>query len=125
MPASWAWPLRSNSAFRSTGCGVHTPVAGADPGLSLLSTEQSRERGGHERSAELDTTSLSRPGAQWLLCRDTLMPEQPDTYVNLAEDDVNDAANHYEEVEDVPGVPKVALSGKSQRRVNNQGTSQG
>lgn len=106
-------------------------MAQADPGLSPLSTKQSRDGGGHGCSAELDTTSLfhSRAGvvaqAQWLLCRDTLMPKQPDTYVNLAEDDINDAANHYEEVEDVPGIPKVALSGKSQRRVNNQGSSQG
>ena len=60
-----------------------------------------------------------------VLCRDTLVPKQPDTYINLTEDDVNDAANHYEEVKDVPGVPKVALPGKTQRRgVNIQRLSQ-
>lgn len=57
-------------------------------------------------------------GALW----DTLTPEQPNTYVNLAEDDINDAANHYEEIKDIPGVTEVALPGKSQRRgVNIQG----
>lgn len=55
-----------------------------------------------------------------------LQEQEPNTYVNLIEDDINDAANHYEEVKDIPGVPKVALSGKSQRRrVNIQGLNQG
>lgn len=47
--------------------------------------------------------------------------QSPDTHVNLAEDDINDAANHYEEVKDIPGVSEVALSGRNQRRVNMQG----
>lgn len=50
----------------------------------------------------------------------------PHTHIDLAEDDVNDAANHYEEVKDIPGVPEVALSEKSQRRgVNIQGLGHG
>lgn len=102
------------------------------------SSERSRagreERTGHHRCrAGHHTSTPVSPGEVlqlwhvpvWVsaavLC-DTLMPEQPDTYINLAEDDVNDAANHYEEIEDIPGVAEVALPGKSQRRgVNIQG----
>lgn len=43
------------------------------------------------------------------------MPEQPSTYIDLAEDDVDDAADHDEEVKDIPGVPEVALPGEGQR----------
>lgn len=43
------------------------------------------------------------------------MPEQPGTYIDLTEDDIDDAADHDEEVKDVPGVPKVTLCGESQR----------
>lgn len=46
---------------------------------------------------------------------DTLVPEQPGTYIDLTEDDIDDAADHDEEVKDVPGVPKVTLCGESQR----------
>lgn len=48
-------------------------------------------------------------------CGDTLVPEQPGTYIDLTEDDIDDAADHDEEVKDVPGVPEVALQGESQR----------
>lgn len=110
----------------------------ADPSLSLR-TKQSRERGEDTNTLQSWTPhrhpcltpgqalrhSLRRVLAA-VLCGDTLVPKQPDTYVNLTEDDVNDAANHYEEVEDIPGVPEVALPGKSQRRgVNIQELSQG
>lgn len=103
----------------------------ADPSLSLLRTKQSRDRG--EDTNTLQSWTPHRHlclapalGASSGALRGHPHAEQPDTYINLAEDDINDAANHYEEVKDVPRVPKVALPGKSQRRgVNFQGLSQG
>lgn len=99
--------------------------------LACPSSEPSRA-GREERTPTLQNGTatlalLSRPRVLAVVfCRDTLVPEQPDTYVNLTEDDINDAANHYKEVKDVPGVSKVALPGKSQRRgVTIQGLSQG
>lgn len=93
----------------------------ADPGLSLLRTRERGEdttplqscRAGHHPS----TPAGPRAGAAG--------PQATDTYINLAEDDIDDAANHYQEVKDVPGVSKVALSGRSQRGVNMQGCKSG
>lgn len=36
----------------------------------------------------------------------------PDTHINLAEDDIDDAANDDQEVKHIPGVTKIALGGQ-------------
>lgn len=110
-------------------CALHALMPCADPGLSLLRTKQSRE-GGEDtiplqscRAGHHPSTAASSQGRCYSAASggDTAVPEPPSTYVNLAEDDIDDAANHYEEVKDIPGVSEVALSGRSQRRVNMQG----
>lgn len=36
------------------------------------------------------------------------------TYINLTQDDINDAADNYEKIKDIPGVPKVSLEKKEE-----------
>jgi len=125
MSASWGWsPMfkQCSKVHRATAVTSTHPCRGLIPGDN--SSEASRA-GREER-----TPALCRDGhhtiSPQVLCRDTLVPEQPDTYVNLTEDDVNDAADHYEEVEDIPGIPEVTLPGKSRRRgVTIQGLNHG
>lgn len=140
MSASWGWSPTFKQCFKGhSAMAVTSTHSCHGPILASPSSEPSRARDGGEDTNTLQSWTPHQhpcltPGqALWhrlrrvpsaVLCRGALVPKQPDTYVNLAEDDINDAANHYEEVEDIPGVPEVALPGKSQRRgVNIQGSS--
>lgn len=100
---------------------VQSPVSMKHPCHRLILACPSSEHGRGRREDACVPQSWGIASSPWGGCcryrhQSSLghaLPEQPDTYINLAEDNINDAADHYEEVEDIPGIPEVALPGKS------------